>query len=419
MNLTPDVAAATFMSIATSTPEFFTNVISTFVSESNLGIGTIVGSSLCNALLVPAVGGLNSPYPLQLDWYALTRDTTIYIFSVIVLIVITWDGSIYWYETLIPLSVYVCYFCIMFNNKRMYKFVKRLVNRKKINITVSTARTSDNNNNNGISTIEKIYAANKELCYGEAKRASEVEDEPKRSIMSAFGSYMKDPEDPEFEITHLKVLEAVQEEDKKEAQKSLFRRPQGNCFKQFLFYYTWPTKLITRYTIPNPLVHPHWFPVTITFVMCIVWIGINSYIVCWMISIIGKATKLPDALLGMTLMAVGGCLPETVSMTIIARRGEGSFGVSNSLGANTMNVLYSLGLPWFFKNILQGFTSNYPVVIKSGSIQYTIMSLIFAASVLYLTLLLNKFRLSKITGAILGVFYICMVTLAILTQTVF
>ncbi|XP_056642201.1 sodium/potassium/calcium exchanger 2-like [Diorhabda sublineata] len=410
LNLTPDVAAATFMSIATSTPEFFTNIISTFISESNLGIGTIVGSLMCNTLLVPAVGGLNSPYPLQLDWYPLSRDTFIYILSVTVLIFITWDSNIFWYESLIPLTIYVCYFAIMFNNKRIHRFVKRLVNRKKINISDSPG------NRNDISTIAKV--ADEDVTEEDVKKTSGVKDEPKQSILSAFGSYMKEPDDPEFEIEHQKVLEKLQEEDKQEAQKSLFRRPEGNFFKKFIFYYTWPTKLITRCTIPNPLVYPHWFPVTVTFFMCIVWIGLNSYIVCWMISIIGQVTNLPDALLGMTLMAVGGCLPETVSMTIIARRGEGSFGVSNSLGANTMNVLYSLGIPWFLKNIIQGFTSAHPVLIKSGSIEYTIMSLIIAAVVLYLTLLLNKFRLSKISGVILGVFYICMVTSAIVCQTV-
>lgn len=50
------------MSVATSCPELFTNVIGTFVTESDLGIGTIVGSSLFNGLGVAAIGGLAAPY---------------------------------------------------------------------------------------------------------------------------------------------------------------------------------------------------------------------------------------------------------------------------------------------------------------------------------------------------------------------
>lgn len=50
------------MSIATSTPELFTNMIGTFITESDLGIGTIVGSSMFNALGVAALGGLAAPH---------------------------------------------------------------------------------------------------------------------------------------------------------------------------------------------------------------------------------------------------------------------------------------------------------------------------------------------------------------------
>lgn len=46
------------MSIATSTPELFVNIIGTFITKSDLGVGTIVGSSLFNALGVAAIGGL-------------------------------------------------------------------------------------------------------------------------------------------------------------------------------------------------------------------------------------------------------------------------------------------------------------------------------------------------------------------------
>jgi Ca2+/Na+ antiporter len=53
-----DVAAATFMSVATSAPELFVNIIGTFVTESDIGIGTVVGSSLFNTLGVASLGGL-------------------------------------------------------------------------------------------------------------------------------------------------------------------------------------------------------------------------------------------------------------------------------------------------------------------------------------------------------------------------
>lgn len=42
------------MAAASSSPELFINVIGTFVTEGDLGVGTIVGSAVFNILAVPA-----------------------------------------------------------------------------------------------------------------------------------------------------------------------------------------------------------------------------------------------------------------------------------------------------------------------------------------------------------------------------
>lgn len=53
-----DIAGATFMAVASSSPELFINSVGTFVTEGDLGIGTIVGSAVFNILAVPACCGL-------------------------------------------------------------------------------------------------------------------------------------------------------------------------------------------------------------------------------------------------------------------------------------------------------------------------------------------------------------------------
>ena len=50
MQLAPDVAAATFMALGGSAPEFATAVVGTFVARNDIGIGTIIGSAVFNAL---------------------------------------------------------------------------------------------------------------------------------------------------------------------------------------------------------------------------------------------------------------------------------------------------------------------------------------------------------------------------------
>lgn len=56
------------MAVATTTPELFTNVISTFITESDIGLGTVIGSLLFNTLGVAAVASLAAPKPVQVFW---------------------------------------------------------------------------------------------------------------------------------------------------------------------------------------------------------------------------------------------------------------------------------------------------------------------------------------------------------------
>lgn len=94
-------------------------------------------------------------------------------------------------------------------------------------------------------------------------------------------------------------------------------------------------------------------------------------------------------------------------------------GISNALGANTMNILLSLGMPWFFKTISLGINDYSYIQIDSGSIEYTILALVAVALCLYFTLLLNKFALSRISGSILLTMYVVWIILAILSELVF
>lgn len=130
LNISKDVAAATFMATATSTPEFFTNVISTFITDSDLGLGTIIGSLMFNTLGVAALAGLAAKKPVQLEWWPITRDSLLYAINLSVLIGFAWDGAISWYEGMVLVIMYFLYFIVMFQNDRIMKLVKSVVINK-------------------------------------------------------------------------------------------------------------------------------------------------------------------------------------------------------------------------------------------------------------------------------------------------
>lgn len=133
---------------------------------------------------------------------------------------------------------------------------------------------------------------------------------------------------------------------------------------------------------------------------------------------LGHIFGIPDAVLGLTFLAAGGCLPESISLAIMSRRGEGGMGVSNALGANTMNILLSLGMPWFLKTIFMGANSSSFIRIDSGSIEYTILALIAVACILFTCLYFNKFRLSRKLGIVLAIIYTICIVMAILSEMV-
>lgn len=73
INVTEDVAGATIMAAASSSPELFINIVGTFVTEGDLGVGTIVGSAVFNILAVPACCGL---FARQVRYFLLSSTST-------------------------------------------------------------------------------------------------------------------------------------------------------------------------------------------------------------------------------------------------------------------------------------------------------------------------------------------------------
>ena len=109
LHLKEDIAGATFMSVATSSPELIINCIATFISEGNVGVGTIVGSTVFNVLAVPSICGLLTITKIHLEWWAVTRECIFYCLSVIAFIFVTYDHRIMWYEAALLVVSYGVY----------------------------------------------------------------------------------------------------------------------------------------------------------------------------------------------------------------------------------------------------------------------------------------------------------------------
>lgn len=118
------------MAVASTTPEFFTNLISTFIADSDMGLGTIIGSMMFNTLGVAACAGLAAIKPVQLDWFPMARDCIIYSINIATLVAFAWDGQIMWWETTILFVFFLLYFVLLSQNSRYEKFFRNLIEER-------------------------------------------------------------------------------------------------------------------------------------------------------------------------------------------------------------------------------------------------------------------------------------------------
>ncbi|CAM9405001.1 unnamed protein product [Lampetra planeri] len=123
--ISDDVAGATFMAAGGSAPELFTSLIGVFISHSNVGIGTIVGSAVFNILFVIGMCAVFSREILVLTWWPLFRDVSFYIVGLSMLIIFFLDNLIKWWESVLLLSCYVSYVVFMKFNAKVESFVKQ------------------------------------------------------------------------------------------------------------------------------------------------------------------------------------------------------------------------------------------------------------------------------------------------------
>ncbi|XP_066199823.1 sodium/potassium/calcium exchanger 1 isoform X2 [Saccopteryx leptura] len=132
LQISEDVAGATFMAAGGSAPELFTSLIGVFIAHSNVGIGTIVGSAVFNILFVIGTCALFSREILNLTWWPLFRDVSFYILDLMMLILFFLDSLILWWESLLLLLAYAFYVFTMKWNKKLEHWVKEQLSRRPV-----------------------------------------------------------------------------------------------------------------------------------------------------------------------------------------------------------------------------------------------------------------------------------------------
>lgn len=111
-------------------------------------------------------------------------------------------------------------------------------------------------------------------------------------------------------------------------------------------------------------------------------------------SFIAKQLGMSDALVGLTIVAIGTSLPELVTSFVAAKKGENEIALGNVLGSNIFNILFVLGLS----------STISPLQIKENIVVDVVFCIVMTVVVLIISL--KKKELKKLSGVLFISLYI-------------
>uniref|UniRef100_A0A8C4QLD5 Sodium/calcium exchanger membrane region domain-containing protein n=1 Tax=Eptatretus burgeri TaxID=7764 RepID=A0A8C4QLD5_EPTBU len=460
LQLSEDVAGATFMAAGSSAPELFTSIIGVFITKSDVGVGTIVGSAVFNILCIIGICGLFAGQVVLLTWWSLFRDSFFYTLSVIILILCIIDEKVFWWEAMTLVTLYSVYIMVMKFNVRIQQLTQQAIthlarygnkevgNRGEAEegnisdatiILLNKAAPADpaavSGGNQGpsrpdhiparedggswspqgdnsvkgamawtgraaeyegegsqspalsaeslsptemkldfpsaslrlmvtrkfhprtrlcmagriiISEHQRLLRLRREPATGPVpwKRDGEKEDvkdekevnktkdggiivagtpsqENGRAFLGqevALPAKNNNDEGEEVEGAQQREEEATAEEEEEGNELPLWAVPEGR-FQKVFWLVCWPISVLLHFTVPKCNSGPWERCVMASFMLSTLWIAFFSYIMVWMVTVIGYTLGIPDVIMGITFLAAGTSVPDCMASLIVARQG--------------------------------------------------------------------------------------------------
>ncbi|KAM4611742.1 sodium/potassium/calcium exchanger 3-like [Polymixia lowei] len=490
LNLSEDVAGATFMAAGSSAPELFTSVIGVFITKGDVGVGTIVGSAVFNILCIIGVCGFFAGQAVRLSHWTLLRDSIYYTFSIVALIVFIYDEKVSWWESLILILMYAVYILMMKFNGRAQRYFDR---RKKSSVNLANGLTGSTDLEDNVTcdatavllkkanfhckpsvlmVDELLSAYPHQLTFSEAGMRIMITSHfsPRTRLTMASRMLINERQrlinttetrvnritngdsDSAARVLERRALEngmggaergrngrcrvqGAEPENETENENEdnennendeegegadnrggplvPFKIPAGVCNK-LKWMAMWPLCLVLFFTVPNCAKRPweKWFMVS--FFTATIWIAGLSYIMVWMVTVIGFTFGIPDVIMGITFLAAGTSVPDCMASLIVARQGLGDMAISNSIGSNVFDILVGLGLPWALQTLCIDYGSN--IHLSSRGLIFSVGLLLASVFLTVLGVHLNKWTLDRRLGLACLLMYAIFLCFSILIE---
>ncbi|KAM9717895.1 sodium/potassium/calcium exchanger 2 isoform 2-T4 [Menidia menidia] len=473
--ISDDVAGATFMAAGGSAPELFTSIIGVFISHSNVGIGTIVGSAVFNILFVIGMCAIFSKEILNLTWWPLFRDVSFYILDLIMLIIFFLDNIISVWESMTLLSAYAAYVIFMKCNSTVEGFVKNCMHKNQVvEVEVQPKASPGAPEDDGklsarprlqrggssaslhnslmrnsifqlmIHTLDPLSEefADSELgTYGKlkyyhsmteegkfrekasilhkiAKKKCQVEDSEKANgVTSRTDKNLPNSSSVEVEVTPPMNGTAGQEgdaaEDEEEEDQPLSLSWPETGRKRLTYLVIMPIVIPLWLTLPDVRKNASkkFFP--ITFLGSIGWIAVFSYLMVWWAHQVGETIGITEEIMGLTILAAGTSIPDLITSVIVARKGLGDMAVSSSVGSNIFDITVGLPFPWLLWSLISDMS---PVQVSSNGLFCAIVLLFLMLLFVIISIAACKWRMSKLLGFIMFMLYFVFLVVSVMLE---
>ncbi|XP_033332740.2 putative sodium/potassium/calcium exchanger CG1090 isoform X1 [Megalopta genalis] len=401
LRLSPDVAGATFMAAGSSAPELATVVIGVFFAKDDIGVSGVIGSAVFNIMFVISVCGLCTSTVSKLNWWPLCRDCFFYAVSILVMLGTIYNESISWMESLFMLIMYGVYCIALAFNSRLERWAKSY------NIPFLPKDDEPAEESALVS-----YRSLQEDRLSYTGPNSPVTDQYKSQEGGMEGGGPV-PETNQPPVTKQPEYYKAKEPDPNEVSP-LERPVDASQWTLFTWGLVYPIHFMCRATMPDCRQEKfrNWYP--FTFCVSMVWISFYSYIMVWMITIIGSTLGIPDTVMGLTFVAAGVSVPDALSSLAVIKEGLGDMAVSNAVGSNVFDILVCLGLPWFIQTAMIQPGSH--VNVTSRGLTYSTVSLLSTVVFLVLATHLNGWKLDRRYGVVLMLWYLVFIIFASLYE---
>ncbi|XP_061619785.1 sodium/potassium/calcium exchanger 2-like isoform X6 [Phyllopteryx taeniolatus] len=440
LTISDDVAGATFMAAGGSAPELFTSIIGVFISHSNVGIGTIVGSAVFNILFVIGMCAIFSKEILNLTWWPLFRDVSFYILDLVLLIVFFLDNFISVWESVTLLSGYAAYVIFMKFNGTVEGFVKNCMNKNQVVEAEAQPKARPRLQRGGssaslhnslmrnsifqlmIHTLDPLsegkFREKASILHKIAKKKCQVEDSEKANgVASRSDRNLPNSSSVQVEVTPPmngtagQEGEAAQDEEEDDQPLSLSWPESGR--KRFTYLFIMPVVLPLWLTLPDVRKpsSKRFFP--LTFVGAICWIAAFSYLMVWWAHQVGETIGITEEIMGLTILAAGTSIPDLITSVIVARKGLGDMAVSSSVGSNIFDITVGLPFPWLMWSLLSGLQ---PVAVSSNGLFCAIVLLFLMLLFVIISIAACKWRLSKLLGFIMFMLYFVFLVVSVMLE---